>query len=307
MIKGKKISQNNRIGIITPASPVDLNKTEKGKEYLETLGFEVKLGENASRKYTYLAGSDQQRANEINEMFRDDSIDAIFCTRGGYGTPRLLDLLDYDLIKNNPKIIVGFSDITAILNAIMQETSLITFHGPMLASNMSKKLDDLTFKSLFNILKGIDQDFFLKNPGDVSLASMNSGKASGRIVGGNLALVCSLMGTPYEIDTQGKILFLEDIGEKPYRIDRMLTQLRLAGKFNDAAGIILGNWNDCTDKDESFTIEELFDQIIKPCGKPIIVNFQSGHCTPMLTLPIGAMAEIDSDRKTVKILEKSVE
>lgn len=306
-MKAKKIKKHSKIGIISPASSANKNKIYGGKRYLEKLGFEVILGDNTFSKLTYLSNDDEQRAEEINNMFKMKEIEVILCTRGGYGTPRILELLDYELIRNNPKIIIGFSDITAILNTIMQKTDLIVFHGPMLASNMSDSLDEYTFKSLFSTLKGEQSEYLLENPKNNKIQSLNDGKATGQIVGGNLALISSLMGTPYEVDTKGKLLFLEDIGEKPYKIDRMLTQLKLAGKFKDASGVILGNWNDCTDENDSFAVDELIEQIIKPCGKPIIKNLQSGHCTPMLTIPIGVMAEIDATNKTVKVLEKSVE
>lgn len=305
MIKPKKLKLGDTIGIVAPGSPTTEEKVEKAYEKLKEMGFKVKLGKSCYSKYGYLAGRDELRAEDLNSMFRDTEVDGIICLRGGYGTIRILKLLDYNLIRANPKVFVGYSDITAIHIAINQISNLVTFHGPMAASDLAGDISKFSLESLFNSILHEDFDGNLKNPTE-ELITINGGVAEGQIIGGNLSLIASTIGTPYEIDTKGKILFIEEIGEEPYRIDRMLNQLKLSNKLQEAEGIILGNFSNCMpeDPDMSLTLEEVIDDLIRPLNKPTLYNLQAGHCDPNITIPFGVRVRLNADRKEIVVLEK---
>lgn len=308
MIRGKALRRGDTIGLIAPASPVSKEKVDLSKAALEKLGFKVKIGASCYEQYGYLAGKDKVRAKDINKMFSDDEVDGTICIRGGYGTLKILNMLDYEMIKNNPKIFVGYSDITNIHIVLNQICKLITIHGPMAASNMIENFDDYSKESL---LRNIGNNTFigeLDNPAGEDIKVFNAGITEGEIIGGNLALIAASMGTPYEIDTKGKILFLEDIDERPYNIDRMLTALLLGGKLEDTKGIILGDFNNCKPNsgEESLSLMQVFEDIIIPLNKPTIYNIKSGHCHPMLTLPLGARARLDANNGKIIMLESPV-
>jgi muramoyltetrapeptide carboxypeptidase len=305
MIKPKKLKFGDTIGIVAPGSPTTEEKVEKAYEKLKEMGFKVKLGKSCYSKYGYLAGRDELRAEDLNSMFRDTEVDGIICLRGGYGTIRILELLDYNLIRANPKVFVGYSDITVIHIAINQISNLVTFHGPMAASDLAGDISNFSLDSLFNSILDRDFDGNLKNPTE-ELITINGGVAEGQIIGGNLSLITSTIGTPYEIDTKGKILFIEEIGEEPYRIDRMLNQLKLSNKLQEAEGIILGNFSNCMpeDPDMSLTLEEVIDDLIRPLNKPTLYNLQAGHCDPNITIPFGVRVRLNADRKEIVVLEK---
>lgn len=305
MIKPKKLKLGDTIGIVAPGSPTTEEKVEKAYEKLKEMGFKVKLGKSCYSKYGYLAGRDELRAEDLNSMFRDTEVDGIICLRGGYGTIRILELLDYNLIRANPKVFVGYSDITVIHIAINQISNLVTFHGPMAASDLAGDISKFSLESLFNSILHEDFDGNLKNPTE-ELITINGGVAEGQIIGGNLSLIASTIGTPYEIDTKGKILFIEEIGEEPYRIDRMLNQLKLSNKLQEAEGIILGNFSNCMpeDPDMSLTLEEVIDDLIRPLNKPTLYNLQAGHCDPNITIPFGVRVRLNADRKEIVVLEK---
>ena len=307
MIKPKPLKLGDTIGIIAPASPTTKEKVDMVYSTLTNMGFKVKMGKSPDLRYGYLSGTDEIRANDINEMFKDKEVNAIICIRGGYGTPRLLDLIDYDIIRENPKIFVGYSDITALHIAFTQIAGLVTYHGPMAASDVIGDFDDFTKDSLFNIIMGKDWDGKIINPQGEEITTINGGIAEGTIIGGNLSLISNTMGTPYEIDVRGKILFIEEIGEEPYKIDRMLKQLKLSGKLDQANAIILGDFNNCEKgkHDENLSLAQIFEEHIKPAGKPTIYNLQAGHCSPMVTLPFGVKARLDGDKKELTILESS--
>lgn len=308
MIKPKALKLGNTIGVVAPASPAGKENTIKAKEALIKMGFKVKMGESCYSTHGYLAGTDDIRVRDLHEMFEDDAVDGIICLRGGYGTPKLLEKLDYDIIAKNPKVFVGYSDITAIHTALNQKCNLVTFHGPMVFSNMASGLDEFTYDSFTKSIMSGSKIGNIENPEGERIETLVGGKTEGELVGGNLALICATMGTPYEIDTRGKILFLEDIGEEPFRVDRMLTQLLLAGKLSDANGIILGDWNDCEPEkpEESLSLKEVFEEILLPLNKPTIYNLKSGHCTPMITLPLGVNTKLDADLGEVIIEESGV-
>ncbi|MBS4200841.1 LD-carboxypeptidase [Bacillus sp. FJAT-49732] len=291
------LKKGDTIGLTAPAGPVNKERLEKAISKIIEMGFNVEVGETCNEKYGgYLAGRPEQRANELNSMFANQGISAIFCLRGGYGSLHLLPLLDYEAITNNPKLFVGYSDITALHVAFQQKCDLPTIHGPMPASDLVDA-DNFTIHSLISILTNYPFKGKVENPENSPICTLVPGTAKGMIIGGNLSVIVSTLGTPYEIETKGKILFLEDIGEEPYRIDRMLTQLVLAGKFSDAVGIVLGTWTECTSERyaDGFQVEDLFKKIIAPIGKPTIFNVKAGHCKPTLTLPLGLSAYIDAE------------
>ena len=308
MNKGKALRVGDTVGLIAPSSPPkQMEIVPRAVAAVEALGFKVKLGETCGQNYGgYLAGTPEQRAAELNGMFADEEVDGIICLRGGYGAPQILPLLDYDCIAHNPKLFVGYSDITALHTAFGQCADLATLHGPMAASELAHGLEDWSMQVLKRALTIPEPLGVLENPPDEEIACLVGGVASGPVVGGNLSLVAALMGTPYELDTRGKLLFLEDIDEEPYRVDRMLTQLALGGLFDDCAGIILGTWTGCEPKNrEGFTILDVFENIVVPYCKPTILNIQIGHSPVNMALPFGVWASLDATHCQL-IIEESV-
>ncbi|TLS37565.1 S66 peptidase family protein [Pseudalkalibacillus caeni] len=297
----KSIRPGDTIGVIAPASPPNKEKTKIAINYFEQLGFNVVTGNHIYTKSAYLAGDDNKRLEDLHMMFANENIDAVYCACGGYGTARIADFIDYELIRRNPKVFWGYSDITFLHTAIFQKTGLITFHGPMLGSDLGEgSIDPLTENYLKQVIEPTDIHYTEQiSPLQVHV----EGKASGPVVGGNLSLLVSTLGTPFEIDTKGKLLFIEEIEEEPYRIDRMLNQLRMAGKFQDAAGVLLGDFNNCVPgkRKESFTLEQIFEQLIVPAGKPTMSGFSIGHCVPHISIPIGSQAVLSTYNKTLDI------
>lgn len=301
----KRLKAGCTIGLTAPSGALKPDDIKKGEEFLISKGFKIKEGKHIYDKHGYLAGLDKNRASDLMDMFTDDSIDMILCVRGGYGAMRILPLIDFDVIKKHPKIFTGFSDITALLNSIAKFCGFVTFHGPMLSSNLN---DNDTYESFITALSNpsndadfnlvFDKDFQFSNP-----YCLVEGEASGKIVGGNLSLVCATLGTPYEIDTDSNILFLEDVNEDPYKVDRLLTHLLLAGKLQKCSGIILGQYTGCElpHYERSLTLDEVFDELIVPLNKPTICHFMSGHSYPKLTFPIGAKAYMNSSKPEIRI------
>jgi len=308
MIKPKALKFGDTLGLIAPASNTTEENVQKSIKKLVELGFKVREGKSLYKRHGFLAGDDQTRAQDINEMFADPEVDGIICIRGGTGAPRILELLDYDVIKKNPKVFIGYSDITVLHIAFNQICNLVTFHGPMVSSNMIDDFDDYSKEGLFRLIMDPDAYGKLENPEGEEIVTINGGIGIGQLAGGCLALVCSTLGTPYEIDTKGKILVLEDLGEEPYKVDRMLNQLRLAGKLQEANGIILGTFEDSAPKggyQDSQPMEEVFDDHLKRLGVPAIYNLRIGHCKPVMTIPLGVYARLDADKKEVHLLENA--
>lgn len=297
----EKLHLGDTIGIISPAGPLPYDEIQNGIAVIRNLGFNVKEGNHIYDKNGYLAGSDIHRAKDLMDMFPDDEVKMILCIRGGYGCMRLLPFINFDIIGNNPKIFAGFSDITVFLNAINKFCGFITFHSPMCNSDFSH---EETLKSfLCTIMEGASP-YTIKNPKDYELVSFSNENAVGKLIGGNLSLICSLIGTPYEIEFENNILFIEEINESPYKIDRMLTQLILSGRLQKCAGIILGQFTKCTlpHYERSFTLDEVINDRVLSLNKPTLSNFMSGHGYPKLTLPIGAQIEMDCKNKIIKVL-----
>ena len=310
MLYGKKLKIGDTIGLIGPSGAVrEEGAVDQAIAYMQELGFKVKVGESAHARYGYLSGTDEVRARDVNAMFADPDVDAIVCTRGGYGTMRMLDLLDYDLIRANPKVFVGFSDITAMHIAFLEKCGLATFHGPMATRWKAEFEDGFTMPAFMNaVMKAQPLGELVNAPDYHERKTMNPGSAEGILVGGNLSLIAGTIGTPYELDTKGRILFIEEIGERTYCVDRMMTQLRLAGKFEDCAGIVFGDFNDCPVEYPEFglTLEEVIRDVAAPCGKPIFTGLQAGHVAPKLTLPLGTRCRMDADKCVLAVLESAV-
>ncbi|ROL57102.1 LD-carboxypeptidase [Bacteroidetes/Chlorobi group bacterium MS-B_bin-24] len=308
------LSEGATVAFTASASPSNAWEIHNFVNYLARHRCKVILGETITlrdKKFRYLSKDDKFRANEINKFFADPSIKAIVSARGGYGSIRILDLIDYEIIKQNPKIFIGFSDITVLLNAITEKTRLITFHGP--TGNFS--LDGFTRKILDYMLFGNKLQSNLPFVYKFSKENvLNEGKVSGRLVGGNLSNLVSLLGTPFDFDARGKILFFEEVSEHPYKIDRMLKQLELSGKFEQCAGVVLGYFGKLDARrnffpDYSFTLREIFDQTFKKYDFPVLINFPFGHTNKFFTFPIGGLAKVDTKNLefSVNLYDSSVE
>lgn len=299
MKRPEPLKKGDKVALIAPCGPVKKERIDPAVKAMESLGLHVVLGDCCTCSRGFLAGeNDKARADEVNRMFEDSSIKGIFAMRGGYGSGRILDMLDYDLIKANPKVFEGYSDVTALHIAFNQKCHLVTFHGPMASTEFYKGIDEYTLDYFKRNIFTKEPLGVIKNPEFEEIKTLVKGKAKGILTGGNLSLIVSSIGTKYEINTKGKILFIEEVGEEPYRIDRMLLQLKQSGKFKDAAGIVLGQWTRCTadEADKSLTLQEIFDDLIVNEKKPIIYNVACGHSTPTITLPMGAMAKIEDGK-----------
>lgn len=305
----KSLKKGDTIGLISASGATRKEALPKAVEAVEKLGFKVVIGETCRERHGYLAGKDVLRAKEVNDMFRDPAIDGIFCIRGGYGATKILPLLDYEMIGENPKVFTGYSDVTALHIVFNQKCDFVTYHTPMPSTEFIKReMDEYSWSSFINCVTNTEQkNYFLENPSTQQMTTFVDGEATGRLVGGNLSLVVASLGTPYEIDTKDKILFLEDIDEYERSIDRMLTQLKLAGKLNDAAGIILGGWTNCGPQnpnhpEESLRLQTIFEEILAPLNIPILMDVACGHCLPTMSLPLGRIITINSELKTIEVV-----
>ncbi|MDN4606666.1 S66 peptidase family protein [Sporosarcina highlanderae] len=301
-IRPKRLQPGDTIGIIAPSSPPNQESLERSLTFLEQLGLKWKFGKHINNTRGYLAGTDDERLQDLEDMFADPSIAGIICAGGGYGSARYTDRLDLQLIRENPKIFWGFSDITFLHTAMGLYSDIVTFHGPMLASCVGKDtFHDLSAKMFMQLFEPME----LHYTEEISpLISISGGVTHGEIVGGNLSLLVNSMGTKFEVDTKGKLLFIEDVGEEPYRVDGMLNQLRMAGKFSDAAGIIIGDFSETELKKtrESLTLDDVFEDYFRNIGKPVVKGFKIGHCEPHFAIPLGVKAKLDGDEKTLTIL-----
>jgi len=306
-IKPKRLSAGDTLGLVLPATAAfESDEIAYAREQLEAIGFKVRIGTHAYDRWGYFAGHDRDRADDINRMFADDSIAGVVCYTGGWGSPRILPYLDYDLIARHPKVILGYSDISALLNAIYKRTRLVTFHGPVGGSTF----DPYTLANFQRVVMTAAPAGLLappeKKPTELidrtnRVLRLAPGKARGRLVGGNLTMIASLMGTPFEVDTTGAIFFLEDVREELYRIDRMLSQLALAGKFDRVAGVVFGRCSQCDYKGPTFSLEDILRDRFGSLRAPVISGLSFGHIDQKLTLPIGVMATLDGDAGTLTI------
>ena len=288
------------VGLVAPASPLSDDEIARGVRQVESLGLKTRLGAHARAQNGYLAGTDAQRAADFNAMARDGSVKAIFALRGGYGTMRILDELDYHALRADPKIVLGFSDMTAVLNAVSVRSGLVTFHGPVASLSTFDATESAWLKRALMSREPIGS---LRADG---ITRLHGGRATGPLAGGNLSLVAALSGTPYAVPTDGALLFLEETHEEPYRVDRMLTQLQLAGDFRDAAGVVFGACSHCDASGPALSLDQIYADTIGSAPRPSITGAKIGHITDQWVLPIGIPATLDADARTLTVQESAV-
>lgn len=302
-IKPPRLQVGDTVGLINPAAFSYQKELETILKVLPALGLKVKFGDRLFDRYGYLGGQDRDRAADVNAMFADRSVKAIFTVQGGWGCSRILPLLDYDLIRNNPKIILGFSDITALLLAIQAKTGLITFHGPLGISSWSPFTIDELKAILF-----AGEARTLRNSDSVKPEILVPGKSRGKLLGGNLSVLAGMVGSTYLPDWDGAILFLEEVGEEVYRVDRLLTQLKLAGILDRLSGFVFGQCSKCDPENpqESLSLKEVLLDHISPLKIPAWYGSMIGHIRDIFTLPVGGQVEIDASEGTLQLLEPTV-
>lgn len=312
-IKPNKLKEGDKVKIIAPSTNVSCpDEIQNAIQVLDYLKLKYEFGKSFESNIGYKTNSTQVRVDDIHQAFEDDTIKGIFCIRGGYGSGQILNSLDYNLIRKHPKIFIGYSDITALHLAINKFSGLVTFHGPVLLSSFSTFTITNFVKTIFNS----EPVGILKNPNILSgvratypIRTINGGIAEGYLIGGNLSIISSLMGTKFEIDTTDKILFLEDVGEEPYKIDRMLNQLKLAGKLDTSKGIIFGKCAGCDINSSAIwdlSLGEVLNFYFKDLQIPVFYGLLIGHTSDQLTLPLGIKAKIDADNCQLEILESAV-
>ena len=303
LIKPKKLKTGATLGLVAPASPIyDSSDFDEMIINLENLGYKLKLGEHVRDRYGYLAGKDEDRASDLMNMFKDNDVDAILCVRGGWGCNRILPLIDFEIIKSNPKPLIGFSDITSLHLSIQHKTGLVTFHGPVGKSDWN----EFTLNSWNEVLtEGKEAKFIVPEDQDDTFV-IGQGKAKGRLLGGNLTVLTAMIGSDYLPDFEGSIIFLEDVGEDAYRVDRMLTQLKLAGILDKISGFVFGKCTNCDAGENSLTFNQVFEDHIGKLDIPAFYGAMISHESRNITIPIGVEAEIDSKNRTIRLLEPGV-
>jgi muramoyltetrapeptide carboxypeptidase len=310
LIKPERLKKGDVIGIISPASsPLDPNKLDSGVKYIERLGYRVEIGKNVGKVNGYLAGSDQERADDLNSMFKNKNVKAIICLRGGYGAFRILDRINYKLIRNNPKIFVGFSEITAIQTAILHKAGLITFAGPMVASDFANGVSSYTEELFWRLITSNKKLGRLRYPDQTRLSAITKGSATGRILGGNLAVFNALIGSAYFPLLKDRILLLEDVAELPYKVDRMFNQLKMLKVFNKVKGIVLGRFVDCYEHDpmkKTLTLGEVMEDYLNELKIPVAYTFPHGHIKDKVTVPIGINIKMNATKGFIEYNEGAV-
>lgn len=299
----RRLHPGDTIGLIAPASaPPKAETIDEAVAAVEKMGFKVKLGRNARKRLGFLAGSDRDRAADLMQMFADKKVHGILCVRGGYGTARLLNLFDYRLIRQNPKIFVGYSDITALHCAFLKEADLLTFHGPMGTSDFAKKDYPEFSRQSFLALLTQPKPYGSVRRGyrEKTVSILRAGKVSGELIGGNICILCTMIGTRFEPSFRNKILFFEDVDEEPFRFDRMLTFLLNAGLLQQVAGIAIGINSHCEDpkaktaKEYRQTLDDVFRDRLLPLKIPVVTGLPFGHVPYNATIPVGGRATLDA-------------
>lgn len=305
------------VAVLAPASPA-ARQAQAAAQWLTARGFVPRLHASALQQpqgldgHEFPAAGDAERAQDLHAAFADPEVGAIVCLRGGYGSAQLLARLDWELLRRHPKPFVGYSDITALHLALAREAGFVTFHGPMLASDLLREPPEPTESLLWSLLQGrLGAGDWLPHPEPASLVPLRGGVAQGPLVGGNLALISALMGTRWEVATQGSILFIEDVGEAPYKIDRMLLQLQLAGKLEQVRGVLVGDFSDISAdtstparrEADARRLAQVLRERLLPLGVPVLAGWKSGHCRPNLTLPLGALVTLDADRGGLQLAQ----
>jgi len=313
--KPDRLQVGDTIGLIAPASaPPDPKAVDRAAEALERFGFKPKLAKNVRARLGFLAGTDRERAADVMQMFSDKKVNGIICLRGGYGCSRILDRLDYEVIQRNPKILSGYSDITSLHNVLSAKAKLISIHAPMLNGALADpKVPEFTKKSFFRtVTEAKPAGSICADYPDKTVSILRRGEAEGVLVGGNLSLICASLGTPYAPSFKGKILFFEDISEKPYRLDRMLTQLLNAGVFDQVAGVAIGVNAECDDTSPNPSGEyrqsgaDVVKERLASVRVPIVTGLPFGHVDLNATIPLGVRARLDAKRGDLIILESAV-
>lgn len=306
-----RLKKGDLIGLVTPGSPVTEEQLHDCVATLESMGFRTTYSDSVLSEYGYFAGKDQERAHELMEMFNREDVDGIWCVRGGYGSIRILDLLDYDLIRKNPKVFIGYSDITALLTSIYQGAGLVTFHGPVGTSDFNR----FSKKSIKKVLMEADSAYkypYKREKGsrgnpEFDLYTINGGKAEGILTGGNISVLDSIIGTAFEPDFENKIVYLEEIGEKTYRVDKMLFHLLSGTNLKQAAGIVMGVFGECNINDApTLTLKEALNDLLLPLGIPVSYGLSFGHIKQMVTIPTGIRAAMDGDKNSLTLQEAAV-
>lgn len=313
-LKAKRLKKGDTVGLIAPAGYISDELLEEAIENIEGLGLKPYFTKRVKSKYGYLAGKDDVRAEDLNHMFTNNNVDGIFCIRGGYGVARILRQINYSAIKANPKVLVGYSDITALHYAIYSQTGLVTFHGPVATSTFNDYTIENFVKTIMNpepttIFTPADES---ERGSDYNRYTIHEGKANGELIGGNLSIAVTFLGTPYDVDYKNKILYLEEIDEKPYRVDRMLTQLYQAGKLEEVAGVALGVFRDCDSEigsakgERSLSLKEVLYNKFYDLGVPVIYGLSFGHIENKYTIPFGINAELNVNMQTLTLTEPAV-
>jgi len=302
------LQPGDTVALVAPCGISDEGDIRRFADSFAAAGFRVELDPAIpTRRHRYLAGTDDERADELNRAIRDPAIRGIFVLRGGYGLTRIVDRIDYEALRHDPKVISGYSDVTALHLAVGRRARVITFHAPM-ASSVRAAGDDPTFaeRSFRDVLflEPTAPRRTIPRPATSAVLTVAGGRCEGRLVGGNLSLICATLGTPYAIDAAGAVLLLEDVDEKPYRVDRMMSHLRLAGVLDAAAGVVLGRFT-CKDPEEQALQREVVLEYCRPLGKPVVADFPCGHVADNVTLPLGARVALDADAGTLEVLEPS--
>jgi muramoyltetrapeptide carboxypeptidase len=301
-IKPPRLKPGDTVGVIAPAAAIEREHLERGVNVLASLGFRVKVSERALARSGILAGADHERAREVQAYFADHSVKAIFAARAGYGCGRLLPLIDFAAIARNPKPFVGFSDATFLLTALVDRARMVAFHGPMVAMDFARGVAPRSLEHMRRLLGGELDEFELE-----ARDCVHPGAAEGLLVGGCLSVVVAMLGTPYAPNVDGRILFLEDTGEKAYRIDRMLVQLRQAGVFSRAAGVVFGAIRPVDgNEQESRLIAEFVAEQTRGLERPVLFGIEAGHGTENFTVPFGVRARIDGRTRRLTITESPV-
>lgn len=313
-VKPQRLRPGDTVGLIEPAGFTDdAFDLDLVRETIVAMGLKPKPARHLAERHGYLAGSDSDRAADVNAMFADPEVKAVFAVRGGWGCARILPLLDFTKIRANPKLLIGFSDITALHLAFAARAGFTTIHGPNASASWSRASWDAFRAVAFDAATPTfanpvgTEDRLVQRVGRIR--TFGGGKASGRLLGGNLTVLSTLMGTPWMPDFDGAILFLEDVDEAEYRIDRMLTQLSLAGVLKKVAGVVFGQCTGCRNPSPSFggfTLSEVLQQHLEPLGIPAFQGAQFGHVANQISLPVGIRAEIDADAGTIRLLESAV-
>ncbi|MDB5756524.1 MAG: LD-carboxypeptidase [Massilia sp.] len=314
LIKPSRLRAGDLVGLIAPGGHTSDASIEKAVQRIEALGFRVKLGANLREVHGNYAGSVQQRIADLHAMFADPEVKAIWCIRGGSGCISLLSSIDYALIRANPKILLGYSDITALHLAILRHAGLVTFHGPVASSGESDYSTEHMLAVLMDPAPTYTIPMAMENARRAAvephyaLRTVHGGKATGPLIGGNLSLVSALAGTAYAADFRNSLLFIEEVNEAPYRIDRWMTQLDLSVGLAKAAGVVIGICNHCEghDEDISLSLEQTLDIHLQPLTKPAVTGYSFGHIRNQFTIPMGIRATLDTERQTLTLLEPAV-